>query len=256
MGFRLWLSYMKKNFCSFIFWISIFLTAITASFHLYYEPNASVDTVDALLLLLHLDAFRKIIPLFAAFPFAAQFAKEWKSRMFDSIVYRSNVKSYATAQTVACVVSSFLVCFLGLLLFLGYARLQKPLYTGSFYPVAPYGIWLENGLPWMYLLSVSSIFSLSCTLWSMCGLALSAFFPNIYVALISPFICSYLVEHLTNQFPSYLRFFTMALGVQVLHTESGIANYLYTIFFYFVCILLVSAIFRFIVRKRVRNEIH
>ena len=118
MGFRLWLSYMKKIFCSFIFWISIFLTAITASFHLYYEPNASVDTVDALLLLLHLDAFRKIIPLFAAFPFAAQFAKEWKSRMFDSIVYRSNVKSYATAQTVACVVSSFLVCFLGLLLFL------------------------------------------------------------------------------------------------------------------------------------------
>ena len=128
MGFRLWLSYMKKIFCSFIFWISIFLTAITASFHLYYEPNASVDTVDALLLLLHLDAFRKIIPLFAAFPFAAQFAKEWKSRMFDSIIYRSNVKSYATAQTVACVVSSFLVCFLGLLLFLGYARLQKPLH--------------------------------------------------------------------------------------------------------------------------------
>lgn len=247
---------MKKIFSSYTFWISVLLTAITSSFHLFYEPKASVDTVDSFLLLLHLDAFRKIIPLFAAFPFTAQFAIEWKSRMFDSIIYRSNVRSYVTAQTAVCVVSSFLVCFFGLLLFLGYARLQKPLYTGSFYPVAPYGIWLENGLSWMYLLIVSSIFSLSCTLWSMCGLALSAFFPNIYVALISPFICSYLVEHLTNHCPGYLRFFTMALGVQVLNTESGIANYLYTVIFYFVCIMLTGSIFGFIIRKRVRNEIH
>lgn len=256
LGLRLWKTYMIQVFHSPLFWISVLLTAVTASFHLIYQSEAIADVVNAFLLLLHLDAFRKILPLFAAFPFVAQFSKEWKSRIFDSILYRSNVHSYVTSQICTCAVSSFLVCFLGLMMFVVYARIQKPWDTGLFEPCPPYGFWLSHGMPFGYIIIISSIFSLSCSLWSMCGLALSAIFPNIYVALVSPFICSYLVEHLTNQCPAYMKFFTMTLGVQVLNTKSGIVNYLYTFAFYLFWIILVGTVFGLIIRKRVRNEIH
>ena len=256
LSFRLWKAYMTKIFCSPLFWISILLTAITASFHLIYQTESIADVINAFLLLLHLDAFRKILPLFAALPFAAQFSKEWNSHIFDSILYRSNIRSYVTAQISACIISSFLVCFLGLMAFTVYAGIQKPWDIGLFEPCPPYGFWLSHDMPLGYIIAVSSIFSMSCSLWSICGLALSSIFPNIYVALVSPFICSYLVEHLTNKCPPYMNFFTIALGVQVLNSENGLANYFYTIAFYLFCMILVGSLFGIIIKKRVRNEIH
>ena len=253
---RLWKAYACGLLRSPLFWISLFLTALTGSFHLIYQPMNTNEAVTTFEIFINVDAYRKLLPFLTALPFAAQFAKEWKSRFFDSILYRSNFHGYVRTHIAVCAVSSFSVCFLGMILFFIYASIRQPIYTGGYYPVPPYGFWLAKGLPIMFILTHAFIFSLSCTMWSICGLAVSALFPNVYVALSAPFICSYLVEHLTNRCPSYLRFYSMALGGQILSTESGISNFLYTLLFYAFWITVFALIFRMILGKRVRNEIH
>lgn len=233
------------------------MTAITASFHMIYEPNAAADAITQFILLFHLDAYRKLLPLFAALPFAAQFSKEWNSHSFDSILYRSGLRSYVRTQICVCVISSFIVCFVGLMLFIGYTCILKPIDLGRYFlPVPPYDFWQTNGMPLGYMITVASIFSMSCSLWSVCGLTMSAVFPNIYVAIATPFICSYLVERITYHCSPYLRFDSMAIGVQVLDSESGIANYLYTICFYLFWIVTLGLVFGGVIEKRMKNELH
>ena len=254
---KLWKAYTMQLLLSPRFWMSVLCIAGISSIRLFYASSTIKDTVYAYQLLFFWDAFRKLIPLFAAFPFAPQFAREWNSGYFTFIIGRCGAKPYARTQAAICAVTSFLVCFLGLLLFIGFASLVKPFYIHDpVRVVPPYGYFLEHGMPLVFMLFMAFIFSLSCAMWSMCGLVISSLFPNVYVALCAPFICSYLLEHLTDSCPPYFSFFTMAIGLNVLEGASPVVNFLYNTGFFLCWIVLLGLVYRIIIGKRVRNELH
>jgi hypothetical protein len=256
---KLWKAYLHQLLVSPRFWLSVLAVAITASVRLISMQSSLRDTVAAYDLLYFLDAFRKLIPLFVSLPFAPQFAREWNSGYFTFVVGRCHAKAYARTQAVICTISSFLVCYLGLMLFIGYCSMNLPFYIhDEGRAVQPYGYFLSHGVPLLYIMITATIFSLSCAMWSMCGLVISAIFPNVYVALCAPFICSYLVEHLTDLWPPYINFFKMSLGLGVLEVlnASPLVTYLYNIGFFLLWIVLLGRLYRFLIEKRVRNEFH
>ncbi len=257
MNGKLWKSYAYQLLVSPYFWLSILCVAITASIRLFYANSTIKDTVYAYEILFFWDAFRKLIPLFVAVPFAPQFAREWNSGYFTFIVNRCPFKSYARTQVIICTVSSFIVCFSGLMFFVGFSSMIKPIYIPDpVRVVAPYGYFLENSMPIIYIICMASIYSLSCAMWSMFGLVLSSIFPNVYVALCAPFICSYLLEHLTDSCPAYFNFFTMAIGVNILENASPVINFLYNIVFFCFWIIVLGVIYCYIIEKRVHHEFH
>ena len=229
------------------------ITTVVAYFHVIYEPFASEDAVAAYELLLSLDAFRKIIPLIVSLPFASQFAREWNSRIFDLVITRSGFRSYVRTQVCVCTLSSFLICFVGLMLYIGACCLTMPLFLND--ENRSGGSLLENGHPLLYLMVMDCIFSTSCALWSMCGMVMSAIFPNVYVAFCCPFICSYLVERLTDEAPAWLRFETASRGFGMLENTSDLLDFLYNIGFFLFWIILLALVFRYIIGRRVRCEL-
>lgn len=249
-------AYLIQILCKPIFWISILLITLAASYHFLSQPEFLRDSVSALNALLRVDAYRKMIPLFAAFPFTAQFVREWKGKIFGYIISRSGVNRYIHTQICICSTVSFLVCFIGMLLFIGITSVMKPLYAGFYYPVPPYGFFLSDGYSFLYLIIIISIFSMSCSVWSMFGLLLSAAFPNQYVALSAPFICSYLVEYMTFNFDPMFNYTKIPLGVQILKSPSAALNYAYTVLINLAIIMILGIGYAYFIRKRVRNELH
>lgn len=253
---QLWRAYLYKILHSPLLMLSIILTALTGCVRLFTAPQTIGDGMNGLMLLINVDAYRKLLPLISAIPFAATFCTEWNSHMLDSIVCRSRFNRYVITQVLFSVLTNIVVSISGLLLFLAILETRYPFYGVVYIPNAPYVAVSASGFPWQQLAAIITIHSISCAMWGLCGLVISTIFPNIYVAYCSPLICCYLIEHLTNRFPTYLRFYSMALGIQVLPSKSALYNFGYTIIFYLFWITMLALLFRYLVLKRVRNEIH
>ena len=86
-------------------------------------------------------------------------------------------------------------------------------------------------------------------------MVMSAIFPNVYVAFCCPFICSYLVERLTDAAPVWLRFETASLGFGMLNDTGALSDFLYNIGFFLFWIILLAFVFRYIIGRRVRCEL-
>lgn len=69
-------------------------------------------------LFLDLDAFRKLVVIFAALPFAANFADEWKNNVTISCVTRKGVRKYAVSNVILCAATAFFAVFLGIILYI------------------------------------------------------------------------------------------------------------------------------------------
>lgn len=214
----------------------------------------SSDVVNHLDVFLGLDAFRKIIAVMSALPFAANFAEEWNSSVTANCITRKNVGKYAGTNVVFCWITSFLAVFLGMMIFVEIYTFILPLYKPNPNPkVTPYGIFLDSGMPIIYVLARVAVFAASCAMWSVMGMALSAFFPNKYIAICSPFVASYVIERLTMQLPGLLDFHKLSLSY-IDNKASPIFAFSYSMGFF----ILISAVcglgFYFIVRKKVQCE--
>ena len=200
-------------------------------------------------LMINLGMFKKIIVFFAAVPFAKVFYEDYTSRYINSVVLRSGEKKYIISNMICCVTSGFSAVFLGITIFFSI--------LSFFYPPQAYetvGIYstvaLEN--PIIYVLIITSIFSLYASMWTAAGLALSSIIPDKYIALGSPLILGYLLEELTDRFPSYLNLYKLSHAYEVFE-NSVIINYLYTIAVFLFAITVSGCIFSYVVKRRIRN---
>ncbi len=80
--------------------------------------NEHTTVMSRIDLFLDLDAFRKLTVIFAAVPFTANFADEWKNNVTVFCVSRKGIKKYAASNVLLCAVSSFLSVFLGIMLYM------------------------------------------------------------------------------------------------------------------------------------------
>lgn len=202
-------------------------------------------------LMLEIQSFRKAFIVFGAIPFAANFADEWNSKAIINCVSRKSAVNYAVSNVTVCFISALVTVFVPLVVFAGISSISKTFYTGA-NTWAAFIEFVNMGLPFLSLVCYFFTFALSCAMWAVMGMTLSAFFPSKYIAIGSPFIFSHAFERVTEQLPyqfnlmglsmSYLDFPLVGAIAYVLLVFGGLSA---------VCgILFVKT-----VEKKVQNEL-
>lgn len=206
------------------------------------------DVYDDMQILLDFKGYRKAFIIFGAIPFASNFADEWNSKATINFVTRKDAANYAASNVAACFISSLLTVFIPLLLFLMvYSQCGKDFYTGDY---IDYLLVFDD--PFLSTVIFFLTFSVSCALWSVTGMALSAFFPSRYIAFGAPFILSNVVERITFNMPWQFCFY----GISLSHTgHSALVSLGYSLIFYGGFSVICGMIFVIKVGKRVKNEI-
>lgn len=246
-------AYMYKLLRSPLMWLGIFGSASLMVFAMCCSSAMPAKDVEMRLgLFLDVDVYRKIIAVFAALPFAANFADEWNNGVTNQLITRVGVKKYAVTNAAICFVTSFLAVFAGIMIFLiGYSFFY-PVYSEGNERAWPYAELLSSGLPWIYIILRTFFFSLNCAVWSMMGLMLSAFFPNKYVAICSPLIACYAVERITIQFPDIFNLWYLSLSINTI--GNSVFTFIYTFFIFAALSAVFAAVFVITVKRRTGNE--
>lgn len=248
-------AYFRRVFSSPLIYFCIL--AVTAVFLIrFLYNNDGSDVVNMIDITLDLDGMRKVILIFAAVPFNANFCIEYNSRVTNMCVLRSNIKKYVNSNLIMMIVSSFAVTFIGLWLATAILSLNKPFYivcSDQTEPM-PYGVFLKNGLPIVYSLIRIFIYSVSNSMWAVSGAAVSAIIPNSFVAICTPYIFSYIIEKITMTLPDYLNLYYLTLSRDILGT-GVVITFIYTIFIFILLSAAFSYIFKEFVIRRITNEI-
>ncbi|MBC5788203.1 hypothetical protein [Clostridium facile] len=244
------------------FWLSVFcivaICFLSSSYYIW-EGTGGITTVSNILYMTIVFSNSIILlVLFASFPAASSFCSDWNCQYIRCHVSRSGIKGYIGGRILSCITSSFLACFLGILLFV--------LILLTFFPLANaerdvslnaiptlHKLYLIS--PWLYLIYHIFIISLATATWSVVGLCISAWIPNRFIALLSPFICYYILDTFSLQLPMLINFYHINKGTDILNMGNPWLNLLYIIAIYTVLMALFGCLFGRTVKRRVGNEI-
>lgn len=204
-------------------------------------------------LLLCFDTLRKVIAIFGALPFAANFADEWSCSASNMYITRCGTVKYAVSNVVVTFVSAFITVLSGMLIFAAVLACFMPLCPSNMDSLSgPFDFLLKTPIPFLAVAVRAAVFAASCAMWSVMGLMLSAFFPNKYVALCTPFAASYIVERITIQFPAPLNLWTVSISM--LNWNNTVLLFLYSIGLFTALAALCGLIFVLRVKRVVQNE--
>lgn len=215
-----------------------------------------VDVFTDMHLLLESKGYRKAFVIFAAIPFAANFADEWNSKAIINCVTRKNAFNYAASNVAVSFISALLTVFVPMIIYAAVSALGDKAFYNAFYSGDggdyTYGEFLEIGLPFLSIVFYFFTFALSCAMWAVTGMTLSAFFPSKYIALGAPFIFSNVVERLTFAMPPLVNFMDLSMS----HIGFPAALSLgYVILIFGGISIACGVIFTIKIEKRVQNEL-
>lgn len=248
-------AYVYKLLRSPVVYLCVFGVIAICSTRFIDRSTSASDVLGEMDILLDIDAFRKIITIFGAVPFAANFSDEWINAAANHCIVRCGLRRYAISNVVVCAVSSFLTVFVGMMLFMGTYSACAPFYIPDSNPTPPpYGVFIEQGCPFLYSTLRILVFSLSCSMWSLSGLAISALFPNKYIAIVTPFVSSYVLERISMECPDEVNLWYLSLS-NISICDNPYITLFYSIFVFIFLSALLGGVFCFLLRKRVRNEI-
>ncbi len=192
--------YFKRVFSSPVFYVSILCIAALVWWGMCAFAYTSIISsifiwkqfgfINYFYFMLEVGTYRKLIMLFASLPFAAEFSREFRQNCSKYIISRSSISSYLITHGVMCFFITFLTAFVGMMLCTGI--------IGTFAPVGDISdITLFTDIDktgWLYITYKCFHFAVSLGAWSVSGTALSAIFPDTFVAVCTPLIMSYILE--------------------------------------------------------------
>lgn len=200
--------------------------------------------------LLGLESFGRMFVICAAIPFTANFADEWNSRVITGCVSRKNVLKYSVSNVAVCFISAFATVFLGLMFCVFENLISNPPFDSANPIGTPYGELFNTGAVLLPFLFTAIVFALSCGMWAVMGLTLSAFFPSKFVAVCSPFVFCYVIERST-------RIFSEEFNLYALSRSASSHNAAFTVIWasavFLALSLLCGIIFTLVVKRRVEN---
>lgn len=252
-------AHFMKIIKSPLFYIGIILTAaVIGSDHYVAEGAIHDHVVNDVVISLGFSNTRGLIAVCGALPFAANFAKEWTSGVTASCVTRCGEKKYIVSNVVMCYVSTVLTVFLGIMLYAFVLSFFLPVFEmDNNYMDVVTAYFVELGAPWLQIMYQVFIYSVSCAMYSVMGMTLTAFFPNKYVGMCGPFVASYVIERFSFQISGHTPWFNLFYASMAQAYESwGV----WFRFFYFFGLMtaiaaVFSVVFGIVVRRRIRNEI-
>lgn len=217
------------------------------------SPTKNMTVVSQLATFYNLTIIRKLVYIFAALPFAGNFADEWTNSVTTNCITRSGFKKYVISNVAACFVSSAVLVFAGIMLFAWVDSFFFPMYFENNNQGVPYGVFLDANLPFLKIAFQAFVFAISCGFWSVVGMTASAVFPNKYVSICVPVAANFVFERITAFYPAELSLKAVALSY--LDWKSVAGQFLYSIWFYILLSMLFALLFGFLVKRRVQNEV-
>lgn len=220
-----------------------------------------VSTTFLLDIVIHSSDIQNLMLILIAFPFVSSFYEDYQHNYLYSIVIRSGVSNYSYGKVWAIFGSTFFFSFIVLLIFTLLLLLRYPLFS-SFIPLDDqlYPTYFEfafGRFPMTYIIAYQLVYSLSVSFWCVVGLYTSAYIPNKYVAIMSPYILKYTIGYISLYFPPPLREFNIATSspnVLGLSNHTGLINLGYFISFYLIMTAIVGRLFHKKVERRLRHE--
>ena len=209
------------------------------------------DVYTDIQILLQGNGYQRAFIVFGAIPFAANFADEWSSKAVINCVTRKSTFDYAVSNVAVCFISTIVTVFVPLIIFAALDCGTKTVYDGQG-PGVSYGSFQAMGLPFLTIVFMVLTYALSCAMWSVMGMTLSAFFPSKYIAIGAPFIFCNALERLTDGNPPLLNFTALTNGRTWIPDGLG---FCYIVLVFGGLSALCGALFVMKVGKRVRNEL-
>ncbi|PLR86824.1 hypothetical protein CVD25_17910 [Bacillus canaveralius] len=241
--------YLSAIGVTFLCFISIWerISASEAGVTVYYSLDIFIG----------LTMLKKLVVLFAALPYVASFCSDWKFQYIKPVVIRTGIKKYVWSKIFTCFVSGLLTVFLGLVLFITLLSFKVPIFPSGnldqeFLP--PFGTLAKGDFPILLLLAESFVFSMAAALWTVVGLAVSAFIPIHFVAIAAPVIASYVLEEMTMFLPNWLNLYYITRSADVIH-QGPLVSITYFIFIFILFSVLAGLLFDYQVKRRLRNEV-
>lgn len=248
-------AYFYKLIRSPLFYTAIIGVIGICSLRLIPSAFKGIDVMAEMRIIRGLDGYRKLFVIFGALPFAGNFSDEWNSMVMTGCITRKNAKKYSAANIVMCYVSAFAAIFIGMMIFAGIYSMFYPFYVKDGSASQPYGIFSENGIPILDLTAVTFVFAISCAMWAVMGLMMTAFFPSKYIAVCAPFIFSYSIEHMTDNFPAAFNLDLWSLSLSFTDW-SAVPAFLYANLIFGGISIICGIIFTMIVERRVQNGLN
>lgn len=245
-------AYMYKLLHSPIILISIIgVVALCCTNFLTYDFSYG-DVVSHMNVFFNIGVYRKAMTIFAAFPFAANFADEWSSGITSSCIIRRGIFRYSAANLLFCIFSSIFTVFIGIMIFSVAYSFFVPIYVPNGNPYTfIFGQYLSSGQGMIFLMLRVLVFSVSCAMWTVMGMLLSALFPNKYVAICTPFVASYIIERITIQLPEDLNLWYLSLSLVTF--KNDIIGFIYCISVFLIIMVLCGLCFIYLLKRRLQN---
>jgi hypothetical protein len=140
-------------------------------------------------------------PMLAALPFAASYCEERRCGITPLTAARASANSYCISKVLVCAVTGGLSLGCGILLHTGLLSVWLPLLDSETYRSMqglPFAAAIMSGSGIGYFLIGAYLAFLRGVLASSAALAVSAYFPNKYVAIASPFILHFIAVRVFN----------------------------------------------------------
>jgi hypothetical protein len=214
---------LRRAFLSRGFWITASAVCILYYIGIWNEIKFAGDFLYLFKYSTDISSLNPLIAMLCVLPYTHSFCSDWNSQYIKFVIVRSGQDSYGISKVIACALSSGCAIALGMILFfissMPWIKFVSPTATNfSFFSTQTLGGGLLlQGQYFLYLLTYIYLAFLTGAFWSVLGLCASAYIPNKYVALCTPFIAAATISLITVKFPVWLRLDKITEGSCILN---------------------------------------
>ena len=167
-----------------------------------------------------------LLPVFAAFPFAASFCQERKNKAVDYIVFREGRKRYCAAKYIANAISGGLVVAIGTAMVLLLLSAIFPMANSDLADAVPTDLfhdWLAVHYPMKYAIVEVCLGFFRGIIWSSMALFISVYIDDPFVVTISPYVGYYVFAQFCRlmQVDNRYRLDMILIGRTVIHSSGN-----------------------------------
>ncbi len=166
-----------------------------------------------------------LIPVFAAFPFAASFCRERKNRSLIYIAAREGRRGYCIIKYIVTVLSGGVVIALGTALTLALLSMSFPMVDMAEYQETAFSDvfheWSAVYHPAAYCMIQTGLGLFRGMIWSGMALFVSIFTEDPFVVIASPYVGNYAVGHFSRllHLNNEYRIDMILIGRSVIHSS-------------------------------------
>ena len=219
--------------------------------HKYFKDGTVYGLAYIAELMINLDMYKKVIVFFSSLSCVTVFCQDYNSRYINSILPRTKKKYYTISNIIITTLAGFTSVFIGMILF--FISISHRIPVQAYETYGPYRDLCSDN-PYIYIIVIASIFSLYSAMWTAYGLAVSVIIPDKCIALGTPVILGYLGEEITYRFPTPVNLYRLSHPGSEIFGDTAVSNYIYTLIFFLMSIIMAGYLFSCFVKRRVQDE--